>query len=103
VTFSAANLEYTNIWVDVTSSAHDAVLARAGDIATGTSPASARPSTATIRRTPPFWAALHAAGADVILQGHDHAYERYPALAANGVLDSSGPISCSAAPIVCHN
>ncbi|HEY5678141.1 MAG TPA: metallophosphoesterase, partial [Myxococcales bacterium] len=41
----------------------------------------------------PFWAALHAAHADVILQGHDHVYERYPALAANGVLDSSGPIS----------
>ncbi len=41
----------------------------------------------------PFWAALHAARADVILQGHDHAYERYPALAANGVPDSSGPIS----------
>jgi hypothetical protein len=40
-----------------------------------------------------FWASLHAAHADVILQGHDHAYERYPALAANGVLDSSGPIS----------
>ena len=33
VTFSAANLKYTDIWVDVTSSAHDAILAGAGDIA----------------------------------------------------------------------
>jgi hypothetical protein len=41
----------------------------------------------------PFWATLHAHGADVILQGHNHVYERYPQVAANGVLDSSGPVS----------
>lgn len=41
----------------------------------------------------PFWATLHAHGADVILQGHNHVYERYPQVAANGVLDASGPVS----------
>jgi hypothetical protein len=35
----------------------------------------------------PFWAALYAAGADVVLAGHDHHYERFAPLDPAGRLD----------------
>jgi hypothetical protein len=35
----------------------------------------------------PFWEALHAAGADVVLAGHDHDYERFAPLAPSGRVD----------------
>jgi acid phosphatase type 7 len=38
-------------------------------------------------RTAPFWNALFAAGADVVLAGHDHNYQRYPPLNARGKVD----------------
>jgi acid phosphatase type 7 len=37
---------------------------------------------------PEFWRALHAAGADVIVAGHEHFYERFAPQNADGVLDS---------------
>ena len=36
----------------------------------------------------PFWAALHEAGADLVLTGHDHDYERFRALGAAGTPDA---------------
>ena len=39
------------------------------------------------RATAPFWEALYAAGADVILSGHDHDYERFAPQTPAGVLD----------------
>ena len=36
-----------------------------------------RASTATTPRSRPFWNALYEAGADVIVNGHDHDYERF--------------------------
>lgn len=38
--------------------------------------------------TAALWAMLHAAGADVVLSGHTHAYERYAPLDAAGELDT---------------
>jgi acid phosphatase type 7 len=38
-------------------------------------------------RTAAFWKALYAAGADVVLAGHDHNYQRYPPLNARGEVD----------------
>jgi hypothetical protein len=35
----------------------------------------------------PFWEALHAAGADVIVNGHDHDYERFAPMAPDGSED----------------
>jgi len=35
----------------------------------------------------PFWRALYAAGADVVLNGHDHVYERFAPQAPNGATD----------------
>lgn len=35
-----------------------------------------------------FWRALHAAGADVVVAGHEHFYERFAPQNADGVLDS---------------
>ena len=35
-----------------------------------------------------FWAALHAAGADLLLTGHDHDYERFRSLGSTGAPDS---------------
>jgi hypothetical protein len=32
----------------------------------------------------PFWEALHAAGADVVVNGHDHDYERFAPMAPDG-------------------
>ena len=37
----------------------------------------------------PFWQALYDAGAELMLAGHDHAYERFAPMTASGVLDSS--------------
>jgi PKD repeat protein len=37
--------------------------------------------------TQPFWAALHAAGADIIVNGHDHDYERFALQTAAGAAD----------------
>jgi hypothetical protein len=37
----------------------------------------------------PFWNALYAAGADVVLVGHDHLYERFAPQNATGAADSS--------------
>lgn len=37
--------------------------------------------------TDPFWRALWEAGADVVLNGHDHDYERFAALTPDGALD----------------
>ena len=38
----------------------------------------------------PLWRALHSAGADVVLAGHDHVYERFAAQDPNGRADSKG-------------
>jgi acid phosphatase type 7 len=38
-------------------------------------------------RSAPFWNALYAARADVVLAGHDHNYQRYPPLNARGAID----------------
>jgi hypothetical protein len=38
----------------------------------------------------PFWATLAAAGADVVLNGHDHDYERLAPLNASGAPDPNG-------------
>lgn len=40
--------------------------------------------------TRPFWRALYRAGADVILGGHDHVYERFAPQAPNGALSRRG-------------
>ncbi|HSL25597.1 MAG TPA: metallophosphoesterase, partial [Acidimicrobiia bacterium] len=40
----------------------------------------------------PLWAALYAAGADVILNGHDHIYERFARQDPNGAADSASGI-----------
>ena len=40
--------------------------------------------------TAPFWEALHQNGADVILVGHDHLYERFAPQAADGLADHGG-------------
>ena len=37
-----------------------------------------------------FWDALYDAGADVVLAGHDHNYQRYPKLGKNGFRDANG-------------
>lgn len=37
------------------------------------------------------WRLLHASGADVVLSGHDHDYERFAPQDADGRLDPSGP------------
>jgi alkaline phosphatase len=41
-------------------------------------------------RVSPFWNALAGAGADVILVGHDHHYERFEPLAPDGSADAAG-------------
>jgi hypothetical protein len=41
-------------------------------------------------RVGPFWSALADAGAEVILVGHDHHYERFEPLAADGSADPDG-------------
>ena len=38
-------------------------------------------------RFEPFWRALHEAGADVVLAGHAHDYERFAPLGLDGTLD----------------
>jgi acid phosphatase type 7 len=38
-------------------------------------------------RVAPLWQALYEAGADVVLQGHDHGYERFSRMASDGRLD----------------
>jgi acid phosphatase type 7 len=38
----------------------------------------------------PLWDALYAAGADVVLNGHDHVYERFARMDPNGTLDEAG-------------
>jgi hypothetical protein len=40
--------------------------------------------------TDPFWRALTAAGADVVVNGHDHDYERFAPQDADGVPDGAG-------------
>ena len=47
---------------------------------TGTTPASAPAPTAPTRAYAPFWDLLARAKADVVLQGHDHDYERFAPL-----------------------
>lgn len=44
------------------------------------------------RNTQPFWSQLYAAGADVILTGHDHIYERFAAQRPDGVADAQNGI-----------
>jgi hypothetical protein len=41
----------------------------------------------------PFWDVLYAAGADVILNGHDHHYERFLPLNPQGGLDTTRGIT----------
>ncbi len=38
----------------------------------------------------PFWNALSAAGAEVVLSGHDHNYQRFQPMNANGLADPNG-------------
>lgn len=40
----------------------------------------------------PFWDALYAANADVVLSGHDHDYERFAPQTPTGVADAAGGI-----------
>jgi hypothetical protein len=40
----------------------------------------------------PFWTALHAASADVVLAAHDHTYERFAPQRADGKLDAANGI-----------
>ncbi len=40
--------------------------------------------------TAPFWAQLHGAGADLVLTGHDHGYERFAPQSAFGAADPAG-------------
>jgi hypothetical protein len=42
-----------------------------------------------ITRSQPFWQALYDAGADVVLSGHDHTYERFAPQNPNGQADSN--------------
>ena len=44
-------------------------------------------STATTPAWQPFWNALYDAGADVVLNGHDHDYERFAPQDPSGVAD----------------
>jgi hypothetical protein len=39
-------------------------------------------------RFQPFWDALYAAGAEVIINGHDHNYQRYAPLTPSGARDA---------------
>jgi acid phosphatase type 7 len=39
------------------------------------------------QRTAPLWNALYDAGADVVLSGHDHNYQRYPPMNKRGEID----------------
>ena len=39
----------------------------------------------------PLWEALHDAGADLVLAGHDHLYERFAPQDASGAADPTGP------------
>jgi hypothetical protein len=48
--------------------------------------------TGDIVKTAPFWRALYAAGADVILNGHRHVYERFAPLDPDGNVDRSSGI-----------
>ncbi len=41
----------------------------------------------------PFWDALHAAGADIVLNGHDHDYERFAPQDPAGQLDRTGGLT----------
>ena len=41
----------------------------------------------------PFWDALHAAGADLVLNGHDHDYERFAPQDAAGRVDRTGGLT----------
>lgn len=43
--------------------------------------------------TTAFWADLYAAGADVVLNGHDHAYQRFAPQTPSGAADPQGGIS----------
>jgi hypothetical protein len=40
-----------------------------------------------LRLTTPLWRLLHAEGAELVLNGHDHNYQRYPPLDPNGNAD----------------
>jgi hypothetical protein len=40
-----------------------------------------------LKLTTPLWELLHAAGAELVLNGHDHSYQRYPRLDPEGRLD----------------
>ncbi len=40
-----------------------------------------------------FWTDLYSAGADIVLNGHDHDYERFAPLSPSGVVDASKGIS----------
>lgn len=46
-------------------------------------------STLTSNKTLPFWNALYEYGADVVLTGHEHFYERYAPQTPNGVVDEA--------------
>ncbi len=44
------------------------------------------------RNARPFWELLQAAGADVVLTGHDHVYERFAPQRADGTLDQANGV-----------
>ena len=37
----------------------------------------------------PFWDVLHAAGAEVVINGHDHNYQRYAPMTPTGTRDAA--------------
>jgi hypothetical protein len=45
-----------------------------------------------IAASKPLFAAFHALGGDVVLNGHDHDYERFAAQTPNGVADAAGGV-----------
>jgi len=59
---------------------------------TGTTPASARPEGANEADVTTFWQALYEHGAEIVLAGHDHVYERFAPQKPNGEPDPEGGV-----------
>ena len=66
-----------------------AVPAGSASLRTGTSPASRRAAQLE-RRLHQFWVDLYAKGADIVLNGHEHNYERFAQQNPSGVADPNG-------------
>jgi alkaline phosphatase len=51
------------------------------------------------RQMAEIWRLLQTAGAEVVLTGHDHDYERFAPMDADGHADAQGVRSSSSAPV----